>query len=89
MEKIAAQADAISEAGRQLVEKVDELLADAMAEANEITIRRAPVNILALISEVINANRPLAEKKEQKFAVAMPARSEGDVRPRPPARGFR
>ena len=72
-EKIAAQADAISEAGRQLVEKVDELLADAMAEANEITIRRAPVNILALISEVINANRPLTEKKEQKLAVAMPA----------------
>jgi CheY-like chemotaxis protein/anti-sigma regulatory factor (Ser/Thr protein kinase) len=44
-----------------------------MAEADEITIRRAPVDIPALTNDVIHANRPLAEKKEQKLAVAMPA----------------
>ena len=52
---------------------VNSMLADAMTDAHEISIRRSAVNIPALISEVAETNRPHAERKQQTFAVAAPA----------------
>ena len=72
-EKIAANILSVRHAGNQLVDMVNSLLADAMTDAHEISIRRSPVDIPALISEVAESNRPHAERKQQTFAVAAPA----------------
>jgi signal transduction histidine kinase len=51
---------------------VDTLLADAMADALNISIRREPIDILALLKEVIETSRPLLDKKGQRIEVNAP-----------------
>jgi two-component system, NtrC family, sensor kinase len=68
-EKLVAQVRSISNAGKQLTEMVDSLLADAMADAHEISIRRTAIHIPTLIDEVAETHRPLADKKGQVFTV--------------------
>ena len=51
---------------------VDDLVADAMADALDITIRREPVDIAVLVQEVAEANRPLATRKAQTITVVAP-----------------
>ena len=54
---------------------VDDLIADAMADALDITIRHEPVDLAALVSEVAEANQPLADRKQQTIAVSAPPNS--------------
>jgi signal transduction histidine kinase len=49
---------------------VDHLISDAMADAFDITIRREPVDIAALVGEVADANQPLAVNKQQSISVS-------------------
>jgi signal transduction histidine kinase/CheY-like chemotaxis protein len=63
----------IRDAANRLTEMVDDLVSDAMADALDITIRREPVDISVLVQEVADANRPLANRKQQTIAVAAPA----------------
>jgi len=51
---------------------VDHLISDAMADAFDITIRREPVDVAALVSEVADANQPLAVNKQQTITVSAP-----------------
>jgi signal transduction histidine kinase len=51
---------------------VDHLISDAMADAFDITIRREPVDVAALVSDVAEANQPLAHNKQQIIAVSGP-----------------
>jgi signal transduction histidine kinase len=51
---------------------VDDLVSDAMADALDITIRREPVDISAVVQEVAEANRPIATRKEQSITVVAP-----------------
>jgi signal transduction histidine kinase len=51
---------------------VDHLISDAMADAFDITIRREPVDVAALVSEVANANQPSASNKQQTITVSAP-----------------
>jgi signal transduction histidine kinase len=51
---------------------VDHLISDAMADAFDITIRREPVDIAALVHEVVEANQPLALNKQQIISVSAP-----------------
>jgi signal transduction histidine kinase len=62
----------IRDAANRLTEMVDDLVADAMADALDITIRREPVDISILVQEVAEANRPLAARKEQTITVVAP-----------------
>jgi signal transduction histidine kinase/CheY-like chemotaxis protein len=71
-EKVQAQLAYIRSGANQLTEMVDDLVADAMADALDITIRREPVDIAVLVEEVAEANRPLATKKEQSIAISAP-----------------
>jgi signal transduction histidine kinase len=71
---IAAQLSHIRDAANRLTEMVDDLVADAMADALDITVRREPINLAALVQEVAETNRPLAAKKGQNIAV----RAAGD-----------
>src|SRR6266852_5432151 len=71
-ERVQAQIAYIRDAANRLTEMVDDLVADAMADALDITIRREPVDISLLVEEVAEANRPLAARKEQTITVAAP-----------------
>ena len=51
---------------------VDHLINDAMADAFDITIRREPVDIFALVAEVAEANKPSAVNKQQTINVSVP-----------------
>ena len=62
-ESVTAQIDHIRDATRRLTSMVDHLISDAMADAFDITIRREPVDIAALVSEVADANQPLAAQQ--------------------------
>jgi signal transduction histidine kinase len=68
-EKIEAQLAHIRDAANRLTEMVDDLVADAMADALDITVRRESINLATLVQEVAEANRPLAARKEQSISV--------------------
>jgi signal transduction histidine kinase len=67
-----AQVDHIRDATKRLTQMVDHLISDAMADAFDITIRREPVDIAALVSEIVEANRPSASNKQQTLTVSSP-----------------
>ncbi|CCD89927.1 two-component system regulator: response regulator receiver (N-terminal) and histidine kinase (C-terminal) [Bradyrhizobium sp. ORS 285] len=71
-EGITSQIGHIRDAAKRLTSMVDHLISDAMADAFDITIRREPVDVAALIHEVVEANQPLALNKQQVIAVSAP-----------------
>jgi signal transduction histidine kinase len=71
-DNVKVQIAYIRDAANRLTGMVDDLVADAMADALDITIRREPVDISILVQEVAEANRPLAARKEQTITVAAP-----------------
>jgi signal transduction histidine kinase len=71
-ESVTAQIEHIRDATRRLTTMVDHLISDAMADAFDITIRREPVDLAALVGEVAEANRPLAVNKQQTIVVSAP-----------------
>ncbi|TFV40123.1 DUF3369 domain-containing protein [Bradyrhizobium frederickii] len=70
---VVAQVDHIRDATKRLITMVDHLISDAMADAFDITIRREPVDVAALVKEVAEANQPLAVNKQQAISVTAPA----------------
>jgi signal transduction histidine kinase/CheY-like chemotaxis protein len=71
-ESVTAQVEHIRDATKRLTSMVDHLISDAMADAFDISIRREPVDIAGLVSEVADANQPLAANKQQTIAVSAP-----------------
>jgi signal transduction histidine kinase/CheY-like chemotaxis protein len=71
-ESVQAQIDHVRDAAKRLTAMVDNLIADAMADALDITIRREPVDLVSLVNEVVASNRPLADGKEQIISVSSP-----------------
>jgi signal transduction histidine kinase len=71
-ESVTAQVDHIRDATKRLTSMVDHLISDAMADAFDITIRREPIDIAGLVSEVAGANAPLAANKQQTITVSAP-----------------
>jgi signal transduction histidine kinase/CheY-like chemotaxis protein len=71
-ESVTAQVEHIRDATRRLTSMVDHLISDAMADAFDISIRREPVDIAGLVSEVADANQPLAVNKQQTITVSAP-----------------
>ncbi|MBP0110958.1 MULTISPECIES: ATP-binding response regulator [Bradyrhizobium] len=69
---VVAQVDHIRDATKRLTTMVDHLISDAMADAFDITIRREPVDVAALVKEVAEANQPLAFNKQQAISVTAP-----------------
>ena len=67
-----SQVDHIRDATKRLTSMVDHLISDAMADAFDITIRREPVDIAALVMEIVEANRPSASNKQQIIDVSAP-----------------
>ncbi len=71
-DSVTAQVEHIRDATKRLTLMVDHLISDAMADAFDITIRREPVDIAGLVSEVADANQPLATNKQQAITVSAP-----------------
>ena len=71
-ENVTAQVEHIRDATKRLTSMVDHLISDAMADAFDITIRREPVDIAALVTEVADANLPSAVNKQQTITVSAP-----------------
>ena len=69
-DNINSQVDHIRDATKRLTSMVDHLISDAIADAFDITIRREPVDIAALVGEVTDANQPLAVNKQQTITVS-------------------
>jgi signal transduction histidine kinase/response regulator of citrate/malate metabolism len=71
-ESVTAQVEHIRDATKRLTSMVDHLISDAMADAFDISIRREPVDVASLVSEVADANQPLAANKQQAITVSAP-----------------
>jgi signal transduction histidine kinase/DNA-binding NarL/FixJ family response regulator len=70
--QIASQVTPIREAAARLLDMVETLIADAMADADDITVRREPVDLAALVRDTVEQNRPLADRKNQTVTLDLP-----------------
>src|SRR5690606_28573071 len=64
-----AQVGHIRGAVNRLIQMVDSLIGDAMKDADEIALRPEAIDFVKLVAGVVEANRPLAERKEQTITV--------------------
>lgn len=55
----------------RLTSMIDELIADAMNDALDISVRSEVVDLAAIVRDVAEANRPLAERKDQTIQIAL------------------
>jgi signal transduction histidine kinase len=79
---VEMQVEHIRKSARYLTTLVDRLIADAMTDALDISIRREPHDLATLLRQVVDANRPMAERKQQAIQVdvplSLPARFDPD-----------
>ena len=54
----------------RLTAMIDELISDAMNDALDISVRNEIVDLSSIVRDVVEANRPLAERKNQKIDFA-------------------
>ena len=62
----------VRDSAKRLTNMVDTLITDAMNDALDVTIRREPLDLAALVGDVVEANRPLAERKDQALTMSGP-----------------
>jgi len=72
VDNIKAQIVHIRSAAHRVTEIIDTLISDAMADAHDIAIRREPVDLAALLRDLVDANQPLAARKDQTITLAAP-----------------
>jgi signal transduction histidine kinase len=63
----------IQDSGKRLTGMVDNLLADAMADALDINLKLEPVDISGLVNQVVETSRHLAANKQQTLSLSAPA----------------
>jgi signal transduction histidine kinase/CheY-like chemotaxis protein len=62
----------VRDSAKRLTGMVDSLISDAMNDALDITVRREPLDLAALVADVVEANRPLADRKNQSISISGP-----------------
>jgi signal transduction histidine kinase len=72
LDKIREQLSHIRGSASQLTGMVNDLVADAMMDALDISIRQEPVDLAAVLADVVTANRALAERKRQTIQLVTP-----------------
>jgi len=70
--RIQDQLGHIRGSARQLTEMVNELISDAMMDTLDIAIRHEPIDLAAMLGEIVVSNRALAEKKQQNIHLVSP-----------------
>jgi signal transduction histidine kinase len=71
--KLKDQLGHIRASATQMTELVNDLISDAMMDAHNIAIRREQVDLVAMLADIVAANRALAEKKRQSIELVAPA----------------
>jgi len=74
VDNVKAQVVHIRTAAYRVREIIDSLISDAMADALDITIRWESADLVALLRDLVDANQPLAARKDQTIAVTAPAK---------------
>jgi signal transduction histidine kinase/CheY-like chemotaxis protein len=72
LDKIREQLAHIRSSATQLTGMVNDLVTDAMMDALDISLRQEHVDIAAMLTEVVTANRALAERKRQTLHLVTP-----------------
>jgi signal transduction histidine kinase len=72
LEKIREQIGHIRGSAMQLTGMVNDLIADAMMGALDISIRPEPVDLSAMLAEIVTSNRAQAERKRQTIHLVSP-----------------
>ncbi|GJE60150.1 ATP-binding response regulator [Methylobacterium trifolii] len=72
VEQMRVQTDHVRTSAKRLTAMIDSLMADAMNDALDISLRREPVDLAGLAREVCEANRPLADTKGQSLSADLP-----------------
>jgi signal transduction histidine kinase len=72
LDSARAQVGHIRESAQRLTRMVESLMADAMTDALDISIRREAIDLVALVGEVVEANRAIAGKKGQTITLEAP-----------------
>lgn len=65
VDSIKAQIAHIRTAAQRVMAFIEQLIADAMADALEISIRPEPVDLVGLLRDLVDANQALAARKQQ------------------------
>jgi signal transduction histidine kinase len=73
VDNVKAQIVHIRSAAHRVTEIIDSLISDAMADAHDITIRREQVNLVELLRDLVEANQPLAARKDQTITLTASA----------------
>ncbi len=71
-EQVGAQIGHVRDSAKRLTGMVDALVSDAMNDALDVTVRREPLDLVALARDVVEANTPMADRKGQSVAVHAP-----------------
>ncbi len=88
-ESARAQLEHIRQTARRLTDMVEELIADARADAVDISVRAYEPDFGLLVEEVAENNRKLASAKDQEIVVEVAAGPPGQGRHGAAARGGR
>jgi signal transduction histidine kinase/DNA-binding NarL/FixJ family response regulator len=72
VDSVKAQIAHIRMAAQRVREFIESLIADAMADALDIAIRPEPVDLVALLRDLVEANQPPAARKRQTIAFTAP-----------------
>jgi signal transduction histidine kinase len=72
VDNISAQIAHIRTAAQRVREFIESLIADAMADALDITIRPETVDLVALLRDLVDVNQPLAARKSQTITFTAP-----------------
>jgi signal transduction histidine kinase/CheY-like chemotaxis protein len=82
IDRANAQIEQIRSSVARMTSMVDELINDAMLDAEDIVLRPADIDAVAIVAAVIDANAPLAERKRQMLVFSgpdsMPGRADPD-----------
>ncbi|MEA2987752.1 MAG: hypothetical protein QOG83_463 [Alphaproteobacteria bacterium] len=71
-ERLHDQLGHIRASARQLTLMVNDLISDAMMDADDIALRNETIDLVAVLAEVVMSNRGLAEKKQQTITLVAP-----------------
>jgi signal transduction histidine kinase/CheY-like chemotaxis protein len=72
VDSIKVQITHIRTAAQRVREFIESLIADAMADALDITVRPESMDLVALLRDIVEANQPLATRKRQTITLTAP-----------------
>ncbi len=76
-EQAEQQIGHIRQAVNRLIDMIDTLIGDAMEDADNIALRHEHFDLTKLVAETVDANRTLAERKQQTITLSAPTGISG------------